>query len=206
VVLLPAGCLVFYGAYGWFDAGASLAETVVRAPRFLLPALPFFIVAYAGMLSAPLRRVPGLEFAALCLAALLGLGGAAAVSHRHHRAQAEQAAARDRLYAATADGAVLVCSIETAELLQDDWGRREVVDYAAVDWERLAALVSSGRAVYLVNIDKGPGSLRSWGELLRDRAAERFDLREELRPAGAWQLRVCRLERLRARAAPAVQR
>jgi hypothetical protein len=193
VVLLPAGCLLFYGAYGWFDAGASLPETAMRAPRFLLPALPFFVIAYAGMLAAPLRRVPGLELAALGLAAVLGLGGAVAVSAGHGRAQAQQAADRDGLYAATAEGAVLVCSIETAELLQDDWGRREAVDYAEVDWDRLADLAASGRPVFLVNAGKGPGSLRAWGEVLRAKAAECFELRP-VHPAGGGRLRIWRLE------------
>lgn len=194
VVLLPAFYLLFYGAYSWFDSGATLAQTVVRAPRFLLPAVPFFVLAYAGVFSPMLRRLPGLERAALLAAGVLGLAGSVYIFHRHHQAQSQQAAVRDALYANTEEGALLVCSVEAAELVQDFWGRRAVMDYGARDWDRLAAHLGSGRPAYFVNVFKRKGdTLHAWGNVVRRELAGRFDLEDRGEPVGRWRLELWRL-------------
>lgn len=197
-LLVPAGFLALYGAYGYFDAGASLPETLVRAPRFLLAAVPFLLLAYAGALSGRLRRsgIPGLEGAALAAVLALGLGGTWALFGRHWRAQRRQAAARDELYARTADGALLVASIETAELVQDvwGWGRREVLDYAALRRRPLRPEVAAGRPVYLVTLSKpGTGPWAAWDRAVRRGLEARFALSGGERRLDGWRLGVWRL-------------
>ncbi len=201
VLLLPLFYLLFYGSFRYFDSGATLAQTVVRAPRFLLPAAPFFVLAYAGVFSPMLRRLPGLERAALLAAGVLGLAGSTYVFHRHHQAQSQQAAIRDALYANTEEGALLVCSVESAELLQDFWGRRTVMDYAERDWDRLAAHLDSGRPAYFVNVFKREDdTLHAWGTALRRELAGRFDLEYRGQPVGRWRLELWRLQPARDKA------
>jgi hypothetical protein len=197
VVLLPAYYLLLYGSYAWFDAGSGVLETAVRAPRFLLPALPFLLLAYAGVISALLRRLPGLERGTLTLAALLGLVGCGLMINRHHDAQAAQAAARDALYERTEEGSVLVCSVETSELLQEAWGHRVVVDYASCDEDDLAGRLAAGkRAYFVISGRRGRPVFAAWGESLKRRLRNdgRFVFLQESGRRGAEGLLVWRLE------------
>ncbi len=204
-VLVPAYYLLFYGAYGWFDAGSNLLETVVRAPRFLLPALPFLLLAYAGVVSRALRWLPGLERFALTVIALLGLAGGWAMIHRHYRAQRQQAEVRDVLYRRTEENSLLICSVETSELLQEAWGHRAVLDYASCREDDVAERLASGQRVYFVI--PGPGNrpvFASWGRSLMQRLQcdGRFAFRQESGRRGTSALQIWLLELAAGRPRP----
>jgi hypothetical protein len=193
IIMITGLYLLFYGSFGWFDAGSTFAETLVRAPRFMLPALPFFLLAYANVLSRALRSFPGLERAVLAGVILIGLVTTACLWHRHHAAQAQQALARDALYASTGNGSMLVCSIEASELLQDAWGKRAVVDYAGAVHEELSKHLESGKPAYLINLKKPARSIFSaWGESIRSRLVKdaRFRVSGGYRQVGQWRLGV----------------
>jgi hypothetical protein len=188
LVLVPAFYLLFYGSYGWFETGGSLTETVVRAPRFLLPAIPFLLLAYAGWLSPALRRLPGLESRLLAAAGAIGLAACVLLFGRHHEAQQRQEAVRDVLYAVTAENDLLICGVDCSELIQDGWGRRTVVDYAAMRdesaLERIEAHLRRGGRVSLMVLDRpGAASFAGWGLKVRSSLESRWELHPpETRP------------------------
>lgn len=195
VTMVPIAYLLFYGSYSWFDASDTLARTLVSAPRFLLPAVPFLLLAYAGVLSSALRRLPGSERIALVTLAVLGLCGAWFLCDRHYRMQRGQALARDAVYAHTEPGSVLVCSVDGAELVQERWGHREILDLAESSRDSLVLRLRAGRPVYLVGRRKsGSAALRRWTRVVERklRAGGQFQLDPVSLPSNA-RLRVLRI-------------
>lgn len=199
--LVPAAYLLLYGTYDWPEDGASLPETLLRQSRFVLAAVPFLLLAYAGVLSGWLNRLPGLERAALALFLVAGLCGAGYLGRRHLRAQEQAAAARDALYTRTDEGALVVANVQVAKLLHDAWGRgqRRMLDYSDFDRhpEVLTAEVRAGRPAFLATLRRpGRQDLAGWDSSVRQRLEKEFTLAGEERPAGGWTLGVWRLQAL----------
>jgi hypothetical protein len=167
---------------------------VVRSLRFLLPAVPVLLLAYARVISGRLPPLAGAERLALIAVLVGGLVGAGFLSHRHLQAQRQEAAARDALYARTEEGAMLVINIEAAKMLQDVWGRRRISDFSDTNTEPLKEWVAAGRPAYLVTLDKpGRGTLAAWDQAVRREMEKSFRLSGGESPAGDWKLGVWRL-------------
>jgi hypothetical protein len=93
------GVLLFFSAYYFVESGNSTLETAVRALRFQLTVLPFYIVAYAGMITWLAEKTHARRFirAALVTAAVLLCVGDSVMSRRLSKYSGLLASRQDEL-------------------------------------------------------------------------------------------------------------
>lgn len=195
-----------YGFYYYLEQGGGRIETTVKSLRFFLPVAPLLLASYANLwerlLAGPRAerwRRALLAFAVVALAA-----GTFLLQRRHADFQSELAVSRSAIYNASAEGDVIVSTMDGLKLLQNRWwGEREILDLQ--DQQPVSQLVSrvdealdEGRGVYLVLLErKNLGVL--WNRAVQARRAAlasvfRLDLLLEAERAGVfWRLRVERI-------------
>ncbi|MBM3314647.1 glycosyltransferase family 39 protein [candidate division WOR-3 bacterium] len=149
---LPAAAVVLlYGCFSYTHQTPNVAERITIGMRYLLPALPYFIIGYAAgaerivhLVGLP-RLVPRLA---------LGLAVAAGVAAQcfHQRLLRVQAGCQAELYASLPSNATLVCDKEVSEMVNVAWGWRDCPYYGSLDPDTLPA----GRPLYAAALEK-PG-------------------------------------------------
>jgi hypothetical protein len=190
VVLLPCIYLFFYGSFGWVEGHGSFAQTIVAAPRFFLPALPFFIISYAYAGSGLLNKIPRLERPVLLAVIVIALTATGYLFCQHRKLQDQYALARDTLYENTGENSLLICTIEESKLVQTRWGPRKVLDIADATPEAVASAAETAKAIHFIFLDKADTMLArmsksAWKKL----SVERRLRHEEKRiPVGNWAL------------------
>ncbi|NNE43488.1 MAG: hypothetical protein HKN12_04715 [Gemmatimonadetes bacterium] len=168
------GFTLFFCFYYYRDAGAGALQTAVAGLRFLIPVLPFFLLAYGAVISGLLARteiargvsVRGAR-AAFVAVALVLLAGSGAVHARHHRFLSGVSERQAALHAATPPGSVVYCDTAARELLHDAWGDRTAVrSEFRGRWDAPPPSKFAGRARF-VALAGGDDSLaalrRAWG-------------------------------------------
>jgi hypothetical protein len=155
--IVTLGFTLFFCFYYYRDRGEGFLATAVVGQRFLIPVLPLYLLAYAEVLDRAVRaaRVPGRWVGAGVAAAALAV--TVAVHVRHDAALRAVDARRRALYAATEDGAVVLCDTEARKLLHDVWGARTPVRVEFRGrWEIPAPAASgAGAPVFLALGDDG---------------------------------------------------
>lgn len=133
---LPAlALLLLYGCFSFVHQG-SLPERLVLGMRYLLPALPFFIVGYAlaaeqfVCLIGMHRRLVRAGLAVLVI-------GAVGLQWWHQRFLRVQVEYQTLLYAALPEDAILVCDKEVSEMINVAWGWRDNRYYGWLDPDTL---------------------------------------------------------------------
>lgn len=135
---LPAlALLLLYGCFSYIHPG-PLPERLVLGMRYLLPALPFFVVGYALAVErfvslAGIRR--GLIYAGLWVL----IAGALMLQGVHQRRLQIQTEYQALLYAALPEDAILVCDKEVSEMINVAWGWRDNRYYGWLDPDTLLA-------------------------------------------------------------------
>jgi hypothetical protein len=126
------GYLFFYGAWFFQDQGSSTAQSFVLAQRFMLVALPLFVVAYADVLTTVARRVNVERFRLSIRATVVGavavvlVVGSIAVQHTAQAHAASLVNVRSALLETVTPADLLVCDKEVAKLILPQWGSRNV--------------------------------------------------------------------------------
>jgi hypothetical protein len=155
------GFLFFYGAWFFQDQGSSTAQSFVLAQRFMLVALPLFVVAYADAITALARRVNVERFrlpiraTAIGAVALVLVVGSVAVQRTAQAHAAALVNVRSALLKTVAPADLLVCDKEVAKLILPQWGSRNV--YIVAD--QPAAEV--GRDIAAWKAEPGPAGRRA---------------------------------------------
>jgi hypothetical protein len=132
VLLTSYGFLLLYGSWFFQDQGSTRSETLILAQRFMLAALPLFVLAYAGAVCALGRRFR-LERVGLlvrlmitgAVAAVLVVGSFAVQRTDQHHA-AVLVSVRTELLKAVSPTDLLVCDKEVAKLILPQWGSRDI--------------------------------------------------------------------------------
>ncbi|MEO0073379.1 MAG: hypothetical protein ABIK43_01790 [candidate division WOR-3 bacterium] len=151
-LVLPAlALLLLYGCFSYIHQ-ESLAERLVLGMRYLLPALPFFVVGYA-IAAERLLSLTGIS--RVLVRAVLGLliVGALGLQWRHQRFLQIQARYQELLYAALPEDAILIGDKEVSEMINVAWGWRDNRYYGWLNPDTLppdrplfaAALMKPGR-------------------------------------------------------------
>lgn len=186
--------LLLYSLFSYLHLVPSLAETALVSMRYILPAVPFFVLGFCIALARLETRLNWVKWAKYLL--ILGAVGASVpIQYRHDRMLQAQDRYRRLLYAAVPERALLVCNKDVSELVSHAWGRREYVHLvefgAAVP---LAHDIEARDTVYAALLQKpGRGSrleLSAFETLVRDWPDSETVIDEE-RPC---RFRVCRLK------------
>jgi hypothetical protein len=122
-LMLPGIALLLPYCFFSFIHEGGVAERLTLGMRYLLPALPFFILGFALVCDRIVRRFRGmvvLQYSALGLL----LAGALFIQFRHQRYLRIQAGYRDELYRRLPADALLVANADASELTSYAWGPR----------------------------------------------------------------------------------
>lgn len=140
--LPPLVVLALFAFFSYAYPARNLLEQNAVGLRYLLPALPFLLLAYALALHelARLFSIP----AARHLLLLLVLAVAVVVQVYHYRYLRRQLACQRILYAALPADAVLACNKDMSELISYAWGWREHVGLRSL----LPESLPSGRPLF----------------------------------------------------------
>lgn len=200
--LALAWYLAVYGSYYYLEHRGGRFEIAVKSLRFFLPVVPLLLVSYAELWErlASRGRLVRWRRVGLALAALGLCAGAFVLQRRHAAFQRELASAREAVYAASADGNLIVSTMDGLKLLQNAWwGERGRLDIHDADLTgRVRAAVGQRREAYLVLLER-QGRSALWGlgiQRRRETLASEFRLEPvpEAERAGAfWRLRVERI-------------
>jgi len=146
---LPAYALL--GLYSFFSYTYDVPDIAARVTvgvRYLLPAVPFFITAFALVADRMARRLHGgrwLKYLALAALALLSV----AVQSRHDRYLRTQADYQRLLLASVPDSALLLCDKDVSELVGYAWGWRDYRHISEFNVPvELDSAVASNRPLY----------------------------------------------------------
>ena len=122
---LPAyGLLFLYSFFSYTYDVPDFAGRLTIGLRYLLPAVPFLVTAFAVVADSVARRLRGgdwLKYVALVLMAGLSV----AVQARHSRYLSVQASYQRLLLDNVPDSALLLCDKDVSELVGYAWGWRE---------------------------------------------------------------------------------
>jgi hypothetical protein len=154
---LPAyGLFLLYCFFSYTYTVPGLAARLTVGMRYLLPAIPFFVIGFAiaaGNLLKHLRGIAWLKYAAIGAM----VASSVVVQIEHGRYLRVQDGYRQALYAALPKDALLLCNKDVSELVSYAWGARtwrhyvEFNEPVAVDSE-----IAAAPAVYAAIIQK-PG-------------------------------------------------
>jgi hypothetical protein len=125
LLALPAFSLVLlYCFFSFVYEVPNLAERLTIGMRYLLPALPFFVVGFCLSAEELVRRVRGMGIVKYAGIGLL-LVSSVAIHVRHDRYLRVQEDYQRRLYAGLPADALLICNNDVSELISYAWGWRE---------------------------------------------------------------------------------
>jgi hypothetical protein len=191
---LPAGALLIL--YCFFSYTYDVPSVPVRLTigiRYLLPALPFFILAFVATADRLTRRLRGtgwLKYAALAIMALLSV----AIQLRHDQYLRVQTRYQRLVRDNVPDSALLLCNKDVSELISYAWGWREYRHISEFNVPaQLDSAIAGNRPLYTALIEK-PGQESMVDVTLFESLLARFPARvsvvETLTP---WQFRLYRL-------------
>lgn len=127
---LPAALVtLLYCFFSFIHESSNFAERLLLGMRYLLPALPFFVLGWALWVDRLARRVwrgIALKYAGLGLLLVLSV----AVQFRHDRYLRVQDDYRRLLYRHLPEDALLVANADVTELVGYAWGPRRAVRFA----------------------------------------------------------------------------
>jgi 4-amino-4-deoxy-L-arabinose transferase-like glycosyltransferase len=142
---LPAySLLFFYCFFSYTFDVPSLASRLTIGVRYLLPAVPFFVIGFAVVadrLVQRLRGTAGLKYAALAGMALLSI----AIQRRHDRYLAVQADYQQLLLENVPGSALLLCDKDVSELVGYAWGWRDWRHFSEFNVPVMLDSAASGR-------------------------------------------------------------
>ncbi len=133
LLALPAGAvLLVYCFFSYIHAVPSLAERLTIGMRYLLPAAPFWILAFAIAVERLAGKARWTMWGRdLGIAAMLAL--AVLIHARHARHLEDQDRYRQLLYESMPASALVVCDKEVSELISHAWGDRSYLRFAEFD-------------------------------------------------------------------------
>lgn len=172
----------FFSFYYFHDHFQNKLQTSILGVRFLFPAVSFFLLMYAEILGAFLKKnslsvragFSGILLAFLSLSALF-------INAKHQSALKEQVAMKEAIYNSTGEGSVLIYDTMSAELMQEAWGKRRYIDWRDGEHRLIDFLNQADfkKGVYLVSRGGRPGkhdlSWVSWDEM--GKIQKDFDIR-----------------------------
>ena len=191
---LPAGALLLlYCFFSYTYDVPSLPERLTVGLRYLLPAIPFFTLAFVVTADRMARRFRGgdwLKYAALATMALLSV----AIQVRHARYLTEQAKYQQIVLENVPRSALLLCNKDVSELVSYAWGWREYRHFDVLDSPARADSVLAGdRPLYAALVEK-PGRPDTEGAASFEATLRRFPGRarvvETMTP---WRFQLYRL-------------
>ena len=191
---LPAGALlVLYCFFSYTYDVPNLPARLTVGIRYLLPALPFFILAFvvtADRLTRRLRGTGWLKYVALAAMALLSV----AIQLRHDRYLRIQTQYQRLVRVNVPDSALLLCNKDVSELVSYAWGWREYRHISEFNVPvQLDSELAGDRPLYAALVEK-PGQENmvetTLFEALLARFPNRASIVETLKP---WRFRLYRL-------------
>ncbi|MEO0085070.1 MAG: glycosyltransferase family 39 protein [candidate division WOR-3 bacterium] len=129
--------LVLFALFSYTYPAGNVLERVAVGLRYLLPALPFLLLAYVLALHELGRLLPVPAVRPLLLALVLAVS--IAVQVKHDRYLHQQLASRRTLYAVLPEDGLLACNKDMSELISYVWGWREHVGLGALAPDSLPA-------------------------------------------------------------------
>jgi 4-amino-4-deoxy-L-arabinose transferase-like glycosyltransferase len=192
---LPAAAvLLVYCFFSFIHESPNLAERLLLGMRYLLPALPFFILAWAlaaGNLVAGLRLGKAIKYAGIGLLLALSV----AVQFRHDRYLRVQDGYRRLLYQRLPADALLVANSDAAELVGYAWGPRRRVLFAEFNLPMpVYDTIATSPVVYAALLEK-PGDDRLPERSIFEGLIARFPGRELVATtASPYRFRLYRLK------------
>jgi 4-amino-4-deoxy-L-arabinose transferase-like glycosyltransferase len=191
---LPAGVLlVLYCFFSYTYDVPDLPARLTIGIRYLLPALPFFVLAFvvtADRLTRRLRGLGWLKYAALATMALLSL----AIQSRHDRYLAVQAKYQRLLLDNLPGDGLLLCNKDVSELVSYAWGWREYRHLSEFNVPvRLDSALAGNRPLYAAMAAR-PGQENMVELTLFETLLARFPSRVPLvETVSPWRFRLYRL-------------
>ncbi len=191
---LPAGALVLlYCFFSYTYDVPNLPARLTIGIRYLLPALPFLILAFvatADRLSRRLRGAGWFKYAAIALMALLSV----AIQFRHDRYLRTQLAYQRLVQANVPDSALLLCNKDVSELVSYAWGWREYRHISEFNVPvRLDSVLAGNRPLYAALVEK-PGQESTVELTLFETLLARFPGRVAVAETQSpWRFRLYRL-------------
>jgi len=182
--------------YCFFSYTYEVPELPARltvGTRYLLPALPFFILAFvttADNLARRLRGAGWVKYAALATMAVLSI----AIQSRHDRYLRVQAEYQRLIRDNVPGSALLLCNKDVSELVSYAWGWREYRHLSEFNVPApLDSVLASDRPLYAALVEKPARENpveRALFETLLARFPRRVSLVETFSP---WRFRLYRL-------------
>lgn len=191
---LPAGALLsLYCFFSYTYDVPNLPERLTIGIRYLLPAIPFFGLAYAvtaDRLSRRFRGIGWLKYAALATMALLSV----AIQSRHGRYLAVQADYQRLVRDNVPESALLLCDKDVSELISYAYGWREYRHLSEFNVPvPLDSLLAGDRPLYAAIADQ-PGRENIVELTLFETLLARFPRRTPLLESRTpWRFRLYRL-------------
>jgi hypothetical protein len=192
---LPAGALlILYCFFSYTYDVPNLPERLTIGIRYLLPALPFFILAFVATADRLTRRLRGagwLKYAALATVALLSV----VLQSRHARYLAVQAQYQRLVQDNVPDSALLLCNKDVSELVSYAWGWRDCLHIAESSVPaRVDSAVAGSRPLYAALVQK-PGQENAAELTLFENLLARFPGRASVvETRTPWRFRLYRLK------------
>jgi len=200
---LPAYALVLlYCFFSYLHDVPSLPERLTIGLRYLMPALPFLVIAYAAAgdrLERLLRGTTWLKYAGLMLMAAL----CPLLQWRHDRYLRVQQTYQHLVLEHVPQHSLLICDKDVSELVSYAWGWRDYRHLAQFNVPvPLDSALTGDRAIYAALLDK-PGQTNAVEFALFETLLARFPGRTLLAETRApWQLRLYRLRQHEASLRP----
>ncbi len=191
---LPAGALLLlYCFFSYTYDVPNLPERLTIGIRYLLPALPFFILAFVATADRLTRRLRGagwLKYAALAAMALLSV----VIQSRHDRYLQVQVGYQRLLQDNVPASALLLCEKDASELISYAWGWREYRHISEFNVPvRLDSAIAGNRPLYAAWIEK-PGQENVVVAMLFENLLARFPGRVlVVETRNPWRFRLYRL-------------
>lgn len=154
--VVALGFTLFFSFYYYRDTAPGVVATWIVGLRFLIPVLPLFLLAYVDVLRRRIPRTAAVQRAVAGAVTGVAIATVVAVSWRHQEFLRGVADTRDRLYAATSEGAVVLCDTGARKLLHDAWGDRHPVRVEFRGrWEIPDRSAFGGRPVFVAMAGRG---------------------------------------------------
>jgi hypothetical protein len=191
---LPAGTLlILYCFFSYTYDVPSLPERLTVGIRYLLPALPFFILAFvatADRLTRQLRGTNWLKYTALAIMTLLSV----AIQLRHNSYLRVQAKYQQLLQDNVPGSALLLCDKDVSELVSYAWGWREYRHISEFNVPvQLDSTLAGDRPLYAALVEK-PGHENMVEVTLFETLLARFPGRVSVvETRNPWRFRLYRL-------------
>jgi 4-amino-4-deoxy-L-arabinose transferase-like glycosyltransferase len=192
---LPAyALLLLYCFFSYTYAVPGPAARLTVGMRYLLPALPFFILGFAIAADNLLNRLRGVAWLRfIALGGMLALS--VAIQFRHGEYLRVQDDYRRALYAALPKDALLLCNKDVSELVSFAWGARNWRHYVEFNVPvELDRGVAAAPTVYAGLIQK-PGRVNEAESAVFETLVARFPARELItETAKPYRFRLYRLK------------